>query len=60
LLDKRLKSIEPFTANPDKHSIFCISCGQPATKLISYSIEGAVIVEKHCDKCAKKVEDDLH
>ncbi len=57
MLDKILKSIEPFTARRNQNSRFCISCGELATKIVSYSIEGAVIIEKHCDACAKKVED---
>jgi hypothetical protein len=59
LLDKALKSIEPFTPKQEKHSIYCLSCGQPATKLVSYTVKGAIILEKHCDKCAKNVEDDF-
>ena len=57
LLERRLKSIKPFTGSREKNSRFCISCGELATKIVSYSIEGAVIIEKHCDACAKKVED---
>ena len=57
LLEKKLKSIEPFTSNAEKNSRFCIGCGEPATKLVKYSTEGAIIVEKYCDKCAKAIED---
>jgi len=57
LLEKRLKSIEPFTSSSEKNSRFCIGCGEPATKIVKYSAPGAVIVEKYCDKCAKAIED---
>jgi len=57
LLEKTLKSIEPFTPNLEKNSRFCIGCGELATKIVKYSTEGAVILEKYCDKCAKVIED---
>jgi len=57
LLEKKLKSIEPFTSSSEKNSRFCIGCGEPATKIVKYSTEGAVILEKYCDKCAKVIED---
>jgi hypothetical protein len=57
LLEKTLKSIEPFTSSTEKNSRFCIGCGELATKIVKYSTEGAVIVEKYCDKCAKVIED---
>ena len=57
LLEKKLKSIEPFTSSSEKNSRFCIGCGELATKLVKYSTEGAVILEKYCDKCAKVIED---
>jgi hypothetical protein len=56
-LEKKLKSIEPFTSSSEKNSRFCIGCGELATKLVKYSTEGAVILEKYCDKCAKEIED---
>jgi hypothetical protein len=56
-LEKKLKSIEPFTSSSEKNSRFCIGCGELATKLVKYSTEGAVILEKYCDKCAKAIED---
>ncbi|TLX88150.1 MAG: hypothetical protein E6K94_04395 [Thaumarchaeota archaeon] len=56
-MEKKLKSIEPFTSSSEKNSRFCIGCGELATKLVKYSTEGAVILEKYCDKCAKEIED---
>ena len=57
MLEKTLKSIESFTPNLEKHSRFCIECGEPATKIVKYDTEGAIIIEKYCDKCAKAIED---
>jgi hypothetical protein len=56
-LEKKLKSIESFTPNLEKNSRFCIGCGELATKLVKYDTEGAIIIEKYCDKCAKAIED---
>jgi len=56
-MEKKLKSIEPFTSNSKKNSRFCIGCGELATKIAKYDIEGAIILEKYCDKCAKAIED---
>ena len=39
---KTLRSIEPFTANPQRTKIY-IHCVQVATKIAYYNIEGAVI-----------------
>jgi hypothetical protein len=54
---KTLRSIEPFTANPQKNARFCIHCGQVATKIAYYNIEGPVILEKYCDVCVKAIGD---
>jgi hypothetical protein len=58
LLEKTLKSIEPFTSNVEKNSRFCIGCGELATMLVKYSTEGAIIIEKYCDKCAKEIQEN--
>ena len=57
MLEKTLKSIEPFTSSSEKNSRFCIGCGELATKLVKYSTEGAIIIEKYCDRCAKQIEE---
>ncbi len=56
MLEKTLKSIEPFISNVEKNSRFCIGCGEPATKLVKYSTEGAIIIEKYCEKCANAIQ----
>ena len=53
--DRKLERIVPFEAKPEKHSIFCIECGEPATKVAYFSIDEATIAEKYCDECIKKV-----
>jgi len=57
LLEKRLKSIEPFTSSSEKNSRFCIGCGEPATKIVKYSTEGAAILEKYCNVSQKAIQD---
>ena len=56
MLEKTLKDIEPFMSGREKNSRFCIGCGEPATKLVKYDTEGAIIVEKYCDICARAIE----
>jgi hypothetical protein len=34
---------------------FCVSCGNMATQEALFSVDGATIIEKYCDKCAKNV-----
>jgi len=57
LIERKLKSVEPFTSNSGKKSRFCMRCGEPTTKLVKYNTEGAILVEKYCDRCAKAIED---
>jgi hypothetical protein len=57
MIEKTLKSIEPFTSSSEKNSRFCIGCGEPATKLVKYSTIGAIIIEKYCDKCADAIKE---
>ena len=57
MLEKTLKSIEPFTSSAEKNSRFCVGCGELATNIVKYDTEGAIIIEKYCDKCAKAIED---
>jgi transcription elongation factor Elf1 len=35
---------------------FCVSCGGVATQTALFKIEGAIIVERYCDNCAKSVD----
>jgi hypothetical protein len=36
-------------------SKFCVDCGNMAIQEALFSVDGATIIEKYCDKCAKKV-----
>ena len=33
---------------------FCASCSNMATQEVIFTVEGATILEKYCDTCAKK------
>jgi len=33
---------------------FCVSCGNTATQEAIFTVDGATIIEKYCDSCAKK------
>jgi hypothetical protein len=57
LLEKTFKSIEPLTSSAEKNLRFCVACGEPATMLVKYDTEGAIIIEKYCDSCAKGIEE---
>ncbi|WP_458720777.1 hypothetical protein [Candidatus Nitrosocosmicus sp. R] len=32
----------------------CVICGNAATQEAIFTVEGATIIEKYCDSCAKK------
>ena len=32
----------------------CVSCGNTATQEAIFTVEGASVIEKYCDSCAKK------
>jgi hypothetical protein len=34
---------------------FCVNCGNLATQEALFSVDGATIIEKYCDKCARNV-----
>jgi hypothetical protein len=33
---------------------FCVNCGNIATQEALFNVDGAILIEKYCDKCAKK------
>ncbi|HKG29637.1 MAG TPA: hypothetical protein VKA91_00070 [Nitrososphaeraceae archaeon] len=35
-------------------SKFCVNCGNVATQEALFNLEGAMLIEKYCDTCAKK------
>ena len=37
-----------------KKSKFCVNCGSMATQEALFNVDGAMLIEKYCDSCAKK------
>jgi hypothetical protein len=35
-------------------SKFCVTCGNVATQEALFNVDGAMLIEKYCDACAKK------
>jgi hypothetical protein len=33
---------------------FCVNCGNVATQEALFSVDGATLIEKYCDRCAEK------
>jgi len=33
---------------------FCVSCGNMATQEALFNVDGAMLIEKYCDKCVEK------
>jgi hypothetical protein len=50
---KKFSSIRAFVDVGGKTK-YCVSCGNTATQEAIFSVEGATILEKYCDSCAKK------
>jgi len=48
------KPIEKDEKRKDR-GYFCVGCGSAATQTAYFKIEGATIVERYCDRCAKSV-----
>lgn len=51
----RFEPIGKYEKNKDR-DYFCVGCGRVATQTALFEIEGATIIERYCDKCAKKVK----
>ncbi len=53
-MEKVFSMLKPFTEDNGKLK-FCITCGNKATSEALFSVgDGAILVEKYCDTCAKK------
>jgi hypothetical protein len=50
---KKFSSIRAFVDVSGKTK-YCISCSNTATQEAIFAVEGATIIEKYCDSCAKK------
>jgi hypothetical protein len=52
-MKKNFSSIRAFVDASGKPK-YCVSCGNPATQEAIFSVEGATMIEKYCDSCAKE------
>ncbi len=52
-MEKNFSSIRAFVDVGGK-TTHCVSCGNTATQEAIFTVEGATIIEKYCDSCAKK------
>jgi hypothetical protein len=53
-MEKTFSSLRSFVDVGGK-SKFCVDCGNMATQEALFNVDGATIIEKYCDACAKKV-----
>jgi hypothetical protein len=58
MIDRSNPKFEPIERNGKNEGrrYFCIGCGSEATQTALFKIEGATILERYCDRCAKKVK----
>jgi hypothetical protein len=52
-MQKTLSSVRSFVDVGGK-SKFCVNCGNIATQEALFSVDGATLIEKYCDSCAKR------
>ena len=50
---KKFSSMRAFVGVGGK-TRYCVSCSNTATQEAIFTVEGATIIEKYCDSCAKK------
>ena len=50
---KKFSSIGAFVDVGGK-TRYCVSCSNTATQEAIFTVDGATIIEKYCDSCAKK------
>jgi ribosomal protein S27AE len=53
-MKKTFSSIRAFVDVRGKAK-FCVNCGNITTQEALFNVDGVTIIEKYCDKCAKKV-----
>jgi len=58
MLDRRKPEFKPIVKDEGSkdRQYFCIGCGSTATQTAHFKIEGATILERYCDKCAKSIK----
>ncbi len=52
-MEKNFSSIRAFVDVGGKTK-YCVSCGNTATQEAIFTADGATIIEKYCDSCAKR------
>jgi hypothetical protein len=52
-MEKTFSSLRSFV-DDDGKTKFCVSCGTIATQEALFNVDGAMLIEKYCDSCAKK------
>ena len=52
-MEKSFSSLKPIVDVSGKAK-FCVSCGNIATQEALFNVDGAMLIEKYCDSCAKK------
>ena len=52
-MEKKFSSIRAFV-DVGGNTKPCVICGNTATQEAIFTVEGASIIEKYCDSCAKK------
>jgi hypothetical protein len=52
-MQKTFSSLTSFVDAGGK-SKFCVNCGNIATQEALFNVDGAMLIEKYCDSCAKK------
>ena len=50
---KKFSSLRAFV-DVGRKTRYCVSCSNPATQELIFTVDGATILEKYCDSCAKK------
>jgi hypothetical protein len=57
MVDRSKPEFKPIVTDEKKkdRGYFCIACGSVATQTAFFKIEGATIVERYCDRCAKSI-----
>lgn len=57
MIDRSKPEFEPIEKKGKKNErqYFCVGCGGTATQTALFKTEGAVIIERYCDKCASKI-----
>ena len=50
---KKFSSIRAFV-DVGRKTRYCVSCANTATQEAIFTVDGATIIEKYCDSCAKK------